>query len=104
MSEAVGRDLALHTVPFVRLFNAPQLRICLLSCVINSHARAKRHLLGASSQLSAQISKTKTPVAHSDRVGEVGILIRGARQGRLIRASLSGLCLLGFTLELCQRL
>ncbi len=80
MSEAVSRDLALSTVPFVRLFNAPQLRICVLPCVIHSHVRAKRHLLAVSSQsVSVQIPETRTPVAHSDRVDEAGILVRGAQ-------------------------
>jgi hypothetical protein len=39
--------------------------------------------------------------AHSDRVDEACILVCRAQQGSLICASLSGLCLLSFTLELC---
>ena len=45
MPKAVSRDLALRTVPFVCLFNASQLRICILPRVIHSHARAERHLV-----------------------------------------------------------
>ena len=45
MSQAVSRDLALSTVPLVRLFDAPQLRICVLPRVIHPHARAERHLV-----------------------------------------------------------
>jgi hypothetical protein len=103
MPKAVSRDLALRAVPFMCLFNASQLRICVLPRVVHSHARAKRHLIRSfffKSVSDADIRDENT-VAHSDRVDEAGILICGAQQGRLICASLSRLCLLGFTLELC---
>src|SRR6201996_958694 len=45
MSQAVSRNLALSTVPLMRLFNTPQLRICVLPRMIHSHARAERHLV-----------------------------------------------------------
>ncbi len=78
MSEAVSRDLALSTIPFVRLFNAPQLRICVLLCVIHLHARAKHHQLGVSSQCRRKYQR-ENAAAHLDIIDETGILICGAQ-------------------------
>ena len=62
------------TVPFVCLFNAPQLRIRVLPCMIHSHGRAKHHLDKSFKQVSvaAKYQRTRTrggPSGQSRRGG-----------------------------------
>jgi hypothetical protein len=93
--QVVSRDLALSAFPFVRLFNTLQFRLAMYS-----HARAQRHLFGVSSRRQRRYRRREGG-SSLDRVDEAGILICDVRQGRLIGASLCGLYLLCFVLDLC---